>query len=68
MPYNIFTTGGVTQAALNYLQVPLFSRGQTTEQVANGSITVLGSEYGVVSPFATEGVAINIGADIAKRR
>jgi iron complex outermembrane recepter protein len=63
VPYNIFTTGGVTQEALNYLQLPLFSRGQTTEQIANASFTFVGSEYGLNSPFATEGFAMNVGAE-----
>ncbi|UVO50445.1 TonB-dependent receptor [Sphingomonas sp. SUN019] len=63
VPYNIFTTGGVSAAALNYLQLPLFSRGQTTEQIANASFTFLGSEYGIVSPLATEGFALNVGAE-----
>lgn len=66
VPYNIFTTGGVTPAALNYLQVPLFSRGQNTEQVANASVTFIGTDYGLVSPFATEGFAINVGGEYRK--
>jgi outer membrane receptor protein involved in Fe transport len=66
VPWNIFQEGGVTQAALDYLQVPLFSRGQTTEQIANASITFLGSEYGITSPFATEGFALNVGGEYRK--
>ncbi|MES2444975.1 MAG: TonB-dependent receptor [Pseudomonadota bacterium] len=66
VPYNVFTTGGVTPAALNYLQVPLFSRGQTTEQIANASITLIGSDYGMVVPWATEGFAINVGGEYRK--
>ena len=63
VPYNIFTTGGVTQAALNYLQIPLLSRGQTTEQVADASVTFQGGEYGITSPLATEGFALNVGGE-----
>lgn len=66
VPYNVFTTGGVTQAALTYLQIPLFSRGQNTEQVVNGSVTFLGGEYGVTSPLADEGFALNFGAEYRK--
>lgn len=66
VPYNIFTTGGVTPAALNYLSVPLFSRGQTTEQVINASVTFVGSDYGLVSPFATDGFALNVGGEYRK--
>ena len=66
VPYNIFTTGGVTPEALNYLQIPLFSRGQTTEQVANASVTFQGGEYGLTSPFANEGFALNFGGEYRK--
>ncbi|MEG3124280.1 TonB-dependent receptor domain-containing protein [Sphingomonas sp. GB1N7] len=66
VPYNIFTTGGVTAAALNYLQIPLFSRGQTTEQIANASLTFLGGDHGLTSPFATEGLGLNVGGEYRK--
>lgn len=66
VPYNVFQTGGVSQAALDYLQIPLFSRGQNTEQVANASVTWLGGEYGLTSPFANEGFAINFGGEYRK--
>src|SRR6185369_11980574 len=33
VPYNIFTLGGVTPAALAYLQVPLLSRGNVNETI-----------------------------------
>src|SRR3546814_10792440 len=38
-------------------------RGQTTEQVANASITGQLGEYGVRSPFATTGVGVNVGVE-----
>ncbi|QXQ05107.1 TonB-dependent receptor [Sphingosinicellaceae bacterium] len=66
VPYNIFTTGGVTSAALNYLQIPLFSRGQTSEQVADASVTFQGGEYGLTSPLANEGFAMNVGGEYRK--
>lgn len=66
VPYNIFATGGVTAAALNYLQTPGFSRGQTSEQIANASLTFLGTEYGLVSPWATEGFGLNVGVEYRK--
>ena len=66
VPYNVFSTGGVSQAALNYLQIPLFSRGQNTEQVADASVTFQGGEYGLTSPFANEGFALNVGTEYRK--
>jgi iron complex outermembrane recepter protein len=68
VPYDIFATGGVTQAALNYLQTPGFSRGNTQESVANASITGQLGEYGLQSPWANHGIAINVGAEYRKEK
>ncbi len=66
VPYDIFEDGGVTQAALNYLSVPSFSSGANTEQVADASITFLGSEYGLTSPLAHSGFSMNVGVEYRK--
>jgi iron complex outermembrane recepter protein len=66
VPYDIFATGQVTPAALAYLQTPGFSRGQTSEQIVSGSVTVDGSDYGMTSPFASTGVGVNVGAEYRK--
>ncbi|WP_256325867.1 TonB-dependent receptor domain-containing protein [Sphingomonas sp. YR710] len=66
VPYNIFKLGAVTPAALSYLQTPGFSRGQTEETVADASITVLGGEYGVQSPWADNGIGMNVGVEYRK--
>lgn len=66
VPWNIFTPGGVTPAALAYLSIPTFSAGQNTEQVANASVTFRGGEYGFSSPFATEGLGLNVGVEYRK--
>ena len=63
VPYNLFQTGGITPAAVNYLQVPGFIAGNTKETVVSGSVTVLGSEYGLKSPLSGEGVGLNIGGE-----
>jgi outer membrane receptor protein involved in Fe transport len=65
VPYDIFG-GGVSSAAVNYLSTPGFERGQNTEQVANVNFTFLGGEYGLTSPLANEGVALNFGAEYRK--
>lgn len=65
VPYNIYG-GGVSQEALNYLQVPGFQRGINTEQVANASISGQLGEYGVKSPWAAEGLGIVIGGEYRK--
>ena len=68
VPYDIFGTGTVSQAALDYLQTPGFSRGNTQETVATASVTGQLGEYGVQSPWSTQGVAINVGAEYRKER
>jgi iron complex outermembrane receptor protein len=66
VPYDIFAPGGVTAAALNYLQTPGFSRGNTQETVANASITAQLGQYGLQTPWATHGLAINLGGEYRK--
>lgn len=68
VPYDIFALNSVNPAALAYLQTPGFSRGNTQETVATGSITAELGEYGVQSPWTDSGVAINVGAEYRKER
>lgn len=63
VPYNIFSIGGVTQAAINYLQVPLMQTGYTKQTAFDFGLTGDLSKYGVVSPFAKNGVSLFLGAD-----
>jgi len=63
VPYNIFRSGGVTQEALDYLQVPLVATGWTTQQVVTGSLTADLGAYGFKSPWATRGVQAAFGAE-----
>ncbi len=63
VPYDIWTTGGVTQAALNYLEVPGELTGETTEQVVSGAITGDLGAYGFKSPFAKDGVGVSFGSE-----
>ncbi|MBN9478746.1 MAG: TonB-dependent receptor [Bordetella sp.] len=63
VPYNIFRSGGVTQQALDYLQVPLIATGWTTQQVVTGSLTADLGSYGLKSPWATRGVQAAFGAE-----
>jgi len=66
VPLDIFAAGGVTQAALNYVSIPGFSRGNVDETVVNGSVTALLGEYGLQSPWASAGPAINVGLEYRK--
>lgn len=62
-PYNIFTPGGVTQAALDFLQTPGFQRGFTEQKIASGSLSKDLGDYGLTLPTASTGIAIAIGAE-----
>jgi outer membrane receptor protein involved in Fe transport len=63
VPYDIWTTGGVTQAALNYLEVPGELSGETVEQVVSGAVTGDLTSYGAKSPWAKDGVGVSFGAE-----
>jgi len=66
VPYNIFQTGGVTPQALAYLQVPLVSRGNVNESIADANITLDGGEYGVQTPWSDRGIGLNFGGEYRK--
>jgi iron complex outermembrane recepter protein len=61
VPYNIWSDGGVTQAQLQYLY--LTGTGQGTDQLRtlHGEVQGQLGKYGITSPWATEGVAVDIG-------
>lgn len=63
VPYNPFAIGGVTQEALDYLQIPLMQSGSTTQQVAQLVFTGDLGGYGMMSPWASRGVGVAIGAE-----
>jgi len=63
VPYNVFQTGGVTQAALDYLQTPGLQRGNADESIADANITVDGGEYGVQTPWSDRGIGLNFGGE-----
>ena len=60
VPYNIFSTAPINPAALNYVSVPGFKSGSTTEQVLSVSAT---GPLPIKSPAATDGVKAAIGAE-----
>ena len=65
VPYDVFNLN-VTPEAVAYLSTPGFQRGEVTEQVASGSITGQLGQYGITSPFASEGIGFNIGVEYRK--
>jgi iron complex outermembrane receptor protein len=63
VPYNIFTLGGVTDDALNYLQVPGIQTASTTQQVVTASVAGDLGVYGIKLPTATNGLQLAFGAE-----
>jgi len=61
VPYNIFQNGGVTDAALAYLDITGTSRGSLTERIIEGTVTGDLGDYGVKSPWAKDGVGVAFG-------
>lgn len=61
VPYNIFQDGQVTDAALAYLDIEGTSRGSIAERIVEGTITGDLGDYGVKSPWATDGIGVAFG-------
>jgi iron complex outermembrane recepter protein len=62
-PYDIFAIGGVTQAALAYIETPGVASGETHEAVVSANVTGELGRYGVKTPWATSGVGVALGAE-----
>ena len=67
VPYDIYGGPGfITPAALAYVQVPGFLRGNTQERVFNANVTGALGEYGLKTPWADSGLGINVGFEYRK--
>ena len=63
VPYNIFTLGGVTPAALAYLQTPGLKKGFTSQSVQGATLSSDLGTYGVRTPWATTGIGVAFGVE-----
>jgi iron complex outermembrane receptor protein len=63
VPWNIFKTGGVTQAQLAYLYAPGTAQGTSTERTLHADVSGDLGQYGIKSPLANDSVAINVGVE-----
>jgi outer membrane receptor protein involved in Fe transport len=61
-PYNLFSVGGITQAALDYIQIPLLSNTDLLTEVVSGTVSADLKDYGLAFPSASEGISLAIGA------
>ena len=63
VPYDIFSPAGPSPEAVAYLQTNGFANGSTAEQVVSFQLTGNLTEYGIASPWASNGVAVALGAE-----
>ncbi|HEV8330808.1 MAG TPA: TonB-dependent receptor [Steroidobacteraceae bacterium] len=63
VPYNLFTIGGVTPEALNYLQVPGLQQGKIEQEIYSASVTGDLGAYGIKLPTATESIKVAFGVE-----
>lgn len=66
IPYDVFSGAPASQASIDYLSATGFQKAILSEQVINASVTGLLGEYGIKSPLAEDGVAINLGVEYRK--
>ncbi len=62
-PYNAFSIGGVTQAALNYVSADGRQSGYTQEEVVSGTLSGALGDYGLRTPWARDGASLAVGAE-----
>lgn len=68
VPWDIFSPGTTapSQASVQYLATPGFSRGVVSQQVANAYLSGSLGEYGLQSPWASQGIDVVFGAEYRK--
>jgi len=63
VPLNIFTAQSISPAALKFLAANSFATGNTNERVASIALTGKLGDYGIKSPWASDGVGVALGAE-----
>ncbi len=63
VPWNIFETGAVTPAMIDYLVLPLFARGTTDQIIYSGYLAANLAQYGMRLPWAGTGIDIVFGGE-----
>lgn len=63
VPYNVFSIGGVTPAAVNYISGRGEQSGYASRAVLNGVLIGQLGRYGLKSPWSDEGVGVALGVE-----
>jgi iron complex outermembrane receptor protein len=62
VPYNPWSPGGITAAALNYVDIPTVLTGNTEERIWDGNVTGDLGKYGLTVPGNDSGLIVNVGS------
>ena len=65
-PLDFYSAAGPSQAGFDYVYAKMVSNGSTSQTDVLGTINGDLAEYGLVSPLASDGVAIAFGAEVRK--
>lgn len=65
-PLDVFSGAPLSAASLGYVLTNGFQTGETKETVISGALTFLGSNYGIQSPWADDGIGLSVGAEYRK--
>ncbi|HWZ61808.1 MAG TPA: TonB-dependent receptor [Steroidobacteraceae bacterium] len=63
VPWNIWTSHGVTPAQLAYLSIPQQSQASVLEYDTTASVTGDLGKYGLKTPLADDGLQLNVGSE-----
>jgi outer membrane receptor protein involved in Fe transport len=66
VPWDIFNPGGVTPAAVAYLNLPMLSNGSAKTEMVLGTLNADLGKAGLQFPGAAEGLSLALGADYRK--
>ncbi len=66
LPWDVFELGAVTPEAAAYLGAPAKLGGTVKQRVATAFVTAELEEWGIRSPWANNGPALNVGAEYRK--
>jgi outer membrane receptor protein involved in Fe transport len=68
VPINLFTAGGISQAAVNYFSETLVLANSVTQMDLQGSVTGDLSRWGILSPWAKDPIGVSAGGEYRQER
>lgn len=63
VPLDVFGYNNISPEAFDYIYAPTFTRGVDKETVLSGTLTSDLTTYGVVSPWASQGIGVVLGVE-----